>query len=349
MKQVTLNDLAKYTGVSKSTISRVYNNPEKVKDSTLKQVHKAASELGYYPNRVARRLQAGRGNAKVIGLIVPDIKNPFFADITRGIENVCRDEGYTLILTNSEESVEWQNICLEALRMEGVDGIILPPVHNSDRHVNRMIEDGYNIVCVDRHIRNSKCDKVLSDNRKGGYMATSHLIGLGHQRIAFIGGIEGISTTVERRDGYIEALTENGIKVDEELILDSDSRQYSGEELAKYLLSLSNPPTALFTGNNLITLGTLVICNRLGIKIPDDIALVGYDDVSWSNALNPPPTVISQPAFEIGQRAAEVLLSRIRNPKSSPVTVMLEPKMIVRYSCGKKSFKSKKVNGNRKR
>ncbi|HKL16682.1 MAG TPA: LacI family DNA-binding transcriptional regulator [Balneolaceae bacterium] len=335
-KNSTLKDLEKATGVSKSTISRVFNNPEKVKSSTLKLVKEKADELGYQPSRVAQRLQAGQGKAKVIGLIIPDIMNPFFAEITRGIEDVALKNGYALILNNSNENLERQQLCLDTLRMEGVDGIILPPVIEDDEYVKDLIENGLNIVCIDRVIKGAAVDSILSDNRKGAYIAVSHLIELGHHRIAYIGGIPSISTTKERLNGYREAFDDHDITVDEDLIFIGDSKQESGERLTEQLLKIENPPTAIFTGNNMTTLGAYVALNRLKVSVPNEIALVGYDDVPWAAALNPPPTVVDQSAYEIGRRSAEMLLSRIKNPESSTVKLMLEPKFLVRESCGAK-------------
>ncbi len=336
-KNSTLKDLEKATGVSKSTISRVFNNPEKVKKSTLKLVKKKAKEIDYQPSRVARRLQAGEGKAKIIGLIIPDISNPFFAEITRGIEDVALQNGYVLILNNSNENMDRQKVCLDTLRMEGVDGIILPPVHEEDEYVKELIDSGLHMVCVDRIVKNTMVDAIHTDNCKGAYIAVSHLIELGHERIAYIGGISAISTTQQRLRGYREAFRDHNLEVDESLILSGDSKQESGERLTEQLINMENPPTALFTGNNMTTLGAYVALNRLNLSIPEDIALVGYDDVPWAAALNPPPTVVDQSAYDIGRRSAEMLLARIQDPYSVPVKSILEPKFVVRESCGARS------------
>lgn len=333
-KNATLKDLEKATGVSKSTISRVFNNPEKVKKSTLKLVEKKAEEIGYIPSRVAQRLQAGQGKSKVIGLIIPDIMNPFFAEITLGIEDVAMENGYALILNNSDESEERQKFCLKTLLMERVDGIILPPVNENNEYVKEIVENGFNVICVDRNMRNTFVDSVQSDNERGAYMAVSHLIKLGHERIAYIGGISSISTTQERMRGYKQAIQDAGIEFHEKLNLMGDSKQDSGEILTRKLLEMKNPPTAIFSGNNMTTMGVYVACNKIGVRIPEDLALVGYDDMPWANALNPPPTVIDQSAFEMGQRSADLLLSKIQNPQASPVTVKVNPKLIIRKSCG---------------
>ena len=330
----TLKDLVRDTGVSKSTISRVFNNPEKVKSSTLKKVRAKAEEMGYQPSRVARRLQAGRGKAKVIGLIIPDISNPFYAGITRGIEDVALSSGYALIFNNSDEDPDRQRQCVDALRMERVDGMILPPVEEKDEYIRELILKGLTVVCVDRVIQDVQVDTVLSDNKKGAYRAVSHLLKLGHKRVAHIGGIPEISTSKERLAGYKKAHRDFGVTIDPELILEGDSRQVTAERLMGKFLSMKNPPTAVFTGNNLTTLGAYAACNKHGVRIPDDIALVGYDEVPWADALNPPPTVIDQSTYEIGRRAAEVLIARIQDPEKPLINSVVAPKLVVRKSCG---------------
>lgn len=338
----TLKDLAEMTGYSKSTISRIFNDPSKVKKTTMVVLNEAIEKLGYQPSRVAQRLRAGQGKAKVIGLIIPDIMNPFFADITKGVEDVAYANGYALILSNSDENIKRQKYALETLRMEAVDGIILPPVHETDDQVKEYLENGIKIVCVDRRVRNVKVDCIVSDNRIGAYNAVKYLINKGHRRIGFIGGISGISTSSERLAGYNDAIQEFGLDNDKNLVKQGDSRQDSGLILTQHLLDLKTPPTAIFTSNNLMTLGALIACSRKNLNIPNDISIIGYDDVPWAEALNPPPTVMAQSGYEIGKMAAEILLSRIQNDHvTTPVTVTIEPELIERHSCKELSANEK--------
>lgn len=330
----TLKDVAREADVSVSTVSRVFNTPEKVHPGTEEHVRKTADRLGYQPSRVARRLRIEKGEANLIGLVIPDIQNPFFADVTRGVEDVARDHDYTLILGNSDEDPDKQRLALNTLETEDVDGVIVPPVSKTDPEVKRLVEGSIAVVCVDRRIDNVRVDTIVSDNRKGAYEAVSHLIDLGYERIAFIGGIPRISTSVERRKGYKDALRDHGLPVDPTLIREGNSRQEGAARLTSDLLDLDDPPKALFTGNNLTTLGALSALNVRGVRIPEDVALVGYDDIPWAMALNPPPTVVDQPGYEIGRRAAEILLDRITEPNRSPTTVALKPNLIVRQSCG---------------
>ena len=330
----TLKDVAQEANVSVSTVSRVFNNPEKVSPSTRDRVREAVDTLGYQPSRVARRLRLEEGTARLLGLVIPDIQNPFFADVTRGVEDVAQDHEYALILSNSDEDPAKQRVAVDTLVTEDVDGVIVPPVSMNDPEVQRLVDSEIAVVCVDRRMEGARVDTILSDNRQGAYDAVAHLIDLGHERIGFIGGISHISTLAERREGYERALRDHGLAVDPALVKDEEHHRERGRRHAEELLDLNQPPTALFTGNNLTTLGTLSALNQRGVKVPGEMALVGYDDVPWAQALNPPPTVIDQPGDEIGRRAAEILLERLDAPDRSPTVVTLQPKLIVRESCG---------------
>jgi DNA-binding LacI/PurR family transcriptional regulator len=330
----TLEDVAREADVSISTVSRALNNSEKVHPDTKAHVKQVAEDLGYMPSRVARRLRLEGGRANLLGLVIPDIQNPFFADVTRGVEDVAQAHGYALILSNSDEDADKQRLALEILQTEDVDGVIVPPVGAEDSAIEGLLDSGIAVVCVDRRLPGTRVDTILSDNRKGAYQAVSHLIDLGHERIGFIGGIPHISTLTERRTGYERALRDHDLPVDPALIMEGDDRREQGKIFTNELLSLAAPPTALFTGNNLTTLGALAALNERGVEVPDEMALVGYDDVPWPMALNPPPTVVDQPGYEMGRRAAEILLGRLQAPDRSPTTVTLQPELIVRRSCG---------------
>lgn len=330
----TLKDVAREADVSISTVSRALNNSEKVHPDTKEHVREVADELGYKPSRVARRLRLKEGKASLLGLVIPDIQNPFFADVTRGVEDVAQANDYALLLSNSDEDPEKQRLALDILQTEDVDGVIVPPVSDEDRAIERLLETDIAVVCVDRRMRNTRVDTILSDNRQGAFEAVSHLIELGHERIGFIGGIPRISTLTERRQGYEQALRDHGGAVDPALVKETETRRERGRMLTEELLSLDNPPTALFTGNNLTTLEVLSTLRECGVAVPEEMALVGYDDVPWPMALNPPPTVIDQPGYEMGRRAAEILLERLQNPDRSPTTVTLQPRLIIRQSCG---------------
>lgn len=330
----TLKDVAREADVSVSTVSRAFNNPDKVRRPTRERVREAADKLGYKPSRVARRLRLQEGKANLIGLIIPDIQNPFFAEVARGVEDVARDHNYAVIFSNSDEDPDKQKLALDTLRTEDVDGVIVPPVSLDDAAVQHFAESSIPIVCVDRRIEDLRLDTILSDNRQGAYEAVTHLIELGHERIAFIGGIARISTLTERREGYEAALRDHDLPVDPTLVREGELHRERGKDHTEALLDLDRPPTALFTGNNLTTLGALSALNEHDLRVPEDVALVGYDDIPWAGALNPPPTIIDQPSYEMGHRAAELLLQRFEEPDRSPTVVTLQPKLVVRQSCG---------------
>ena len=265
------------------------------------------------------------------------MQNTFYTDVACGIEEVARNRGYAVIVSNSGEDVEKQKRSLETLQAESVDGVILPPIGDGEEGVLRLVDSGIPVVCYDRRPEKGNMDTIVSDNRHGAYCATAHLIKQGHRRIAYVGSIQGITTTEERKQGYEEALRDHGIRPDPALIRHGDARHEGGERITRALLNLDDPPTALFTGNSLTTLGAFSALNALGVQMPEDIALVGYDDIPWATALHPPPTVVNQPGYEMGQRTAELLMQRIKEPERSFTLVTLQPELILRDSCGANS------------
>ena len=317
-----------------STASRALSTPGRVNEDTRSRIERVADELGYRPSRVARRLRKDGGRTHMLGVLIPDIQNPFFADVVRGIEDVAHGEGYSLLLRNVDEDVDRQRTALESLRGEHVDGVIVPPVREQDGDVEAIAKAGTPVVCVDRRVVRDAFDTVVSNNEQGAYDAVSHLLRLGHTRVGLVGGLPGISTSRERRAGYERALREAGLDVDPSLVCEGDSRFESGEALTQALLEHPGRPSALFTGNNLMTLGALAAVHAAGLAIPGDLAVVGYDDMPWALALNPPLTAVRQPGVEMGRRAAEMLLDRITDPDRSPTLVTLQPTLVVRRSCG---------------
>lgn len=328
----SLKDVAKLAGVSTATVSRVINHSDKVNPKTRKKVFKAVKALNFKPSRVAQRLRVRNGKKKLIGLIVPDIQNPFYVDVVKGVEDMAYEKDYAILMCNFAQDEAKEKLYIDLMRTESVGGLLLAPVSDNDQKVIDLVEDGIPIVCIDRGIT-ADVDIVVVDNRQGAYNAVDHLIKKGHKRIAYISGLPNIATSKYRLQGYSEALRDNNIKVDEKLILSGDSKHKSGKILSAKLLDLKNPPSALFTGNNLITLGALETIHSRGLTIPDDIAIIGFDDMPWSISLNPPLTAVSQPGYEIGKRATELLFNRINDPKRESVKVELKTKLIIRKSC----------------
>ena len=328
----TLKDVAEKAGVSIATVSRVFNFPDKVKPDTKSRVQQAVKELDYKMSRVAKRLRSTTGRAQMIGLIIPDIQNPFFADIARGVESVSYDNDYGLLFGLSNEDRTRQKIAMETLASESVDGVIVPPVRDSNDDIINMINKKIPIVCFDRRLNDLIVDTVICDNECGAYMAIKHLIERGHRRIGFIGGIPNISSSEQREKGYKKAHKEFGLKVNLQYVREGQSTIQSGEEIAKHLLLLDEPPSALFAANNLMTLGVIDTINELGLTIPDDVSLVGFDDAPWAKAINPGITVVRQPSYQQGVTAADMLLKRIKEPDRPKSQLMLQPRLIIRGS-----------------
>ncbi|MEJ5963951.1 LacI family DNA-binding transcriptional regulator [Pedobacter immunditicola] len=330
----TLKNVADMAGVSIATVSRVLNSDEVVKYETKVKVMNAMKKLKYSPNRVAQRLRSTKKNSRIIGLLIPDIQNPFYVDVIRGIEDHAYANNSVVIIGNFSQDDKKEKLYIDILKSESVDGFIVAPSNEKDVHIKELLKEGFPIVCIDRGLKDTEVDLVKVDNQAGVFNAINHLINLGHKRIAHITGNRRIPTTLERIAGYEEALKKHNIKIDPEIVVSKKSDYQSGAELADYLLDLDHPPTAIFAGNNLLTLGALDTINRRGLKIPDEIAIVGFDDVYWANSLNPPLTAVRQPGFEIGKRSCELLIQRINDPKRSVASIILKTELMVRKSCG---------------
>jgi DNA-binding LacI/PurR family transcriptional regulator len=331
---IGLKDVARLAGVSMATVSRVLTRPELVNPATRDRVRNAADALHYRPSRVARRLRRQTARANLLGLIVPDIQNPFFADVVRGVENVAQQHGYMVFLGNSDEDRAKEQRYLELMRAESVDGLTLLPSSDIEPIVAEFASAGIPVVCVDRRLPTVNVDTVIADNVRGAYEAVEHLLRVGHRRIGFLQGRAQLSTSRERRQGYRRALEAAGLEFDDALVREGDSRPESGRTLTHELLTQERPPSALLVGNNPMTLGALEAIHRLGLRIPEDVAIIGYDDMPWALAFEPPLSAVRQPGYEIGRRATELLLQRIADPTRSTTLLLLQPELVVRRSCG---------------
>jgi LacI family transcriptional regulator/LacI family repressor for deo operon, udp, cdd, tsx, nupC, and nupG len=331
-KMASLNEVAKRAGVSIATVSRVINASPRVNPETRTKVLQVIKELKYQPNRVAKRLRNKNSSGNLLGVLIPDIQNPFYVEVLRGIEDVAFQHKYVLIMCNFSQDEQKEHRYLDILQSESIDGLIAAPTDEYDLKVIDLVKKGLPIVCVDRGLSGVDVDVVLVDNQDGAFLAVDHLAKKGYKRIAFISGMSQIPSSRKRKLGYMEALEVNGLPFNEELVKYGDSKMESGTKLCNELMSLPNPPDAIFTGNNLITLGALEALNARGSKIPDEVAVVGFDDMFWANSLNPPLTAVRQPAYEIGKRAAEQLISRINDSSRPTMSMVMKTELIVRKS-----------------
>ncbi len=330
-----LRDVARYVGVSTATVSRVLNSPEKVSPSTRAKVNAAISKLGYKPNRVARRLSGRRDAARMISLIIPDIQNPFYSFVARGVEDVANKNDCTLILGNADGNATKEETYLNVVRAESVDGIIAPPIDQGKNSiVVRLVQEGIPVVSIDGPLPHVEVDSVYVDNIKGTMEAMNYLITLGHHRIAILCGPLNYLGFQERFEGYQQALEVNQISPMKHYMKFGRSSQEVGCKLTKELWDLDKPPTALFACDNLFTAGAMEALYSKGIYIPHHMSIIGFDDIPVMRSYNPPLTAVRQSAYKLGETAATLLFQRIEQPDRDSEKVILEPELIVRGSCG---------------
>lgn len=333
---VTIDDVAREASVSISTVSHVINGTRFVAEATKERVLVAIERLGFEPSSVAQSLKRDRSHA--IGLLITDISNPFFTSIVRGIEDVASRAGYSLILCNTDENPEKELSYLRMLRRKRVDGILLASTGTPQPYMDSLVEANFPIVCIDRPAPGRPCDAVLVENVAGACAAVEHLIKLGHDRVGVISGLAPVGTSSERLEGYRQALRAHGLPEDPQLIREGNSRLDGGYRQMLELLDLPARPTAVFTTNNLMTLGALAALQTRGVAVPADLAVVGFDDFEWAIVLRPRLTTVAQPTYEIGETAARLLLERIeKSTEAPPRRVNLPTRLIVRESCGANS------------
>lgn len=335
-KKSSIQDIADAADVSIATVSRVLNKSGKVRQETASRVLEAAEQLNYRPNRVARRMRVKSSDSLVIGLIITDVGNPFFSELSRGVEDVAYQHKHAIMICNTDEDPEKEKFYIDSMLSEKVSGLIIAPSKGNTAYLKKLKKNGYPIVCVDRYPDSLNIDTVTIDNRKGAYLAVKRLTDLGHKRIGIINGIKGVSTTEGRFAGYKKALKEAGIPLPEELITYENYKESGGRNAMREFLSLDESPTAVFSTNNLMTLGCYEEMYEQGVNIPDDIAIIGFDDMPWSVALNPPLTAVKQPGYELGLNATELLFKKLKNSNRNTVNLVLTPELIVRKSCGSK-------------
>lgn len=329
---VTIKDVAAAAKVSTATVSRVLSGPNGAGRQVRERVLAAVKTLDYHPNRLARDLRAGL--RKVVGVIIPDLQNPFQTGVVRGAESVLQNSGYSLILGNSDEQAEREQRHLAVMRGEGAAGLILVPSDAPQANYGALRSWDIPIVAADRMPRGLRVDLVCSNNREGAREATSHLVSHGYKDIAIINGPDGVNVAADRLAGYLDALREAGIAPRHSFIVHSDFRQAGGRMAMQRLLDLGRPPQAVFVANNLMTLGALQAIHERGVEIPKEMAIVGFDDMPWAISLRPPLTVVAQPIEEIGRVAAQLLLERLDGPARPPRQVILSTQLVVRSSCG---------------
>lgn len=330
----TIHDVAKKAGVAPITVSRVVNNSGYVSDAVRTRVKSVIDELGYVPNSVARSLRSKRTDT--IALVFTDITNPFFNILTRGVEDAAFKAGFNVIICNTDESQQQENNYIQLLLQKRVDGILLVPAESNSNSIDLIRKHKTPLVILDRCIEDGGVDIVRGDSEGGAYILTKFLIDLGHKRITLLGGPEKVSTSIDRVKGYRRAMLENGLDEYIDYCYGSYSQE-SGAQITRKVFSRKEQPTAIFGGNNLISIGSMAALRELGYKVPDDVAVVSFDDIPENLTYNPFMTVIAQPPYEIGKKATQILVSRILNKEDTPSgfqEIVFPVELVVRESSG---------------
>ena len=322
----TVHDVAKRAGVAPITVSRVINNSGYISDATRERVETVIKEIGYVPNTLARGLRSKRTNT--MALIVTDITNPYFTLMARGVEDIAGDSNYTVIYCNTDESETKEEKYANILAQRQVDGVLLVPAGGNDRTIKFFESNGISVVVLDRRIPGVETDFVCSDSVDGAKLLVKLLIRLGHKRIAIITGTKSVSTSVDRVTGYKQALKEAGLS-DNELVYYGEFNQQSGYDLTKQAMMQSPKPTAIFGANNFILIGIIKALHDLKFNVPEDVSVVGFDDLPESMLVTPFLTVATQPAYEMGRLATELLLNRISGDLSDECQELILPTEII--------------------
>jgi len=328
-------EIARRANVSVITVSRALNNRPDVSEATRAQIWALAEELHYVPNVLARALVSG--SSRTLGLIVADNTNPYYGRLIRAVEDTARSHGYGVILCNTDENPEYEISAHTMLAAKRVDGLLITSIQSGSAPLLSLAREGTPFVLLNRYVDDIAADCVLNDNASGAYEATAHLCRLGHRRIYHLTGPDTISSVRERLAGYRQALAEFGVPFDPAGVIRCDLRLEGGCDATWAALTAPSRPTAIFAYSDLLAVGVLKAAHEVGLRIPQDVALVGYDDIEFAPFVEPPLTTVAQQAYEIGRRGTEILLEKIRWPTGQPwqpQRVVYKPQLVIRASSG---------------
>jgi LacI family transcriptional regulator len=328
----TMAEVAKEAGVSITTVSHVLNGTRQVNENTVARVRSAIERTGYRPHSIARALAGARTQS--IGLAISGLANPYFMDVIAAIESEAAAQGHTLLIADTHDEPEKELQMVQELVLRRVDGVVLAPSAEAEENALRYLStQSLPVVLVDRFLPVS-VDQVGTDNEEPTAQLVEHLVELGHRRIGLVAGREGLSTTQERMAGYQTGLTRSGLPADDSLVAFGASEHEPARVATHDLLAADNPPTALVAANNAMTIGVLHALRERGLTVPDDIALVAFDDFEWSDIFEPRLTAIAQPSREIGATAVRLLMARLEEPDRPPQSIRLPATFVHRASCG---------------
>jgi len=328
----TIRDIARQAGVSITTVSHVINKTRFVSAELCTRVEQAIEKLGYQPSFLGRGLRKGKSNT--IGLILPDYGNPFFLRVARGINEQVQRHNYSLITCNTDEDPRQEEFYIKLLQQQRVDGfVIASTLPDNNKTLISLTNSHIPLVLIDRYYKKLQVDQVFSDNEAGTYRAIVYLVKLGHKAIGLLEGIPSLRPIKDRAAGYRRALQEHGIEENEKLIAQGYSQIEEGDTATEYLINNTNI-TAIFSTNNMMTLGALCYFKAKRIKCPEDISLIGFDDADWTTAFTPSLSVVAQQAYDMGYRASELLFRAIakNGERPKPLHIKLDTALLIRES-----------------
>jgi len=331
----TIKDVAKLAGVSTATVSRVINSPEKVKPRTKESVSRAMEICRYKYNALAKGFATKRSHT--IGLIVPTITNPIFSGSTRGVQDFANEKGYHVVLGNSDYQYEKESTLIDVFRERQVDGLIITSTDLEGSALQNLLKDEFPFVLLHSSVKKGPMSCVGIDNFTGGYLATEHLVHLNHSRIGMLAGEFHFSDrSFDRWNGYKKCLKDHQILYDADLLVQTGYGLEEGKEGFKRLFSKGNRPTAVFCSNDILAIGAIEGARQIGLRVPNDVSIIGFDNMQISSFVSPTLSTISQPTYEMGRMGAEVVINRLEKKIQEPVHQFLDIKIVVRESTSKK-------------
>jgi DNA-binding LacI/PurR family transcriptional regulator len=333
-QNVTLKDVAAALGMSTMTVSRAINDRPNVDAETKKKVKDLAAQMGYTPNLVAKSLVSSR--TYTIGVVIPEISHSFFPEVVRGIEEVTNTRNYQIFLTNTSENFEKEKAVIAALRAKQVDGILVSTTLTSKDtgFYASLAASGLPVVFFDRGIKDVGISCVGVNDKSATQQVTEHLINLGYTRIAYLSGPKLVSIGKERFAGFMEAMAQHNLSVDPSLVIENGFNEKGGYHAMQQLLTLPGRPRAVVAVNDPVAIGAMSAIREAGLRIPEDIAIVGFTNDIRASLMQPPLTTVNQPAYEVGRKAASKLIKMIDNPEEPVENVELIARLVVRESCG---------------
>jgi LacI family transcriptional regulator len=324
-----MKDIAKRAKVSVITVSRALNNRPDINPETKKRILKIARDLNYTTDQLARGLVTRK--TRTIGVLVPDNVDSFYAAVVQGIGDECRERGYGIFLWNTLDSADKELECLRQAREKRTDGILLYPVQADKRYINELKLSSSPIVFLNRHTDDPHSDHVMNDNVHGAYLAIQHLIKKGHRKIAYVCAKPDSSTGQERIAGCRKAIAEAGFPSESLELLFCEENIESSYQLVKVLVAREQRPSAIFMWDDRLAVSAIKAIHEIGLRIPDDVAVVGYDDIEIAAYLYPPLTTVHQPSHQIGETAARILLNKLEQKDTlTPHKIVLKPNLVIR-------------------